>query len=303
MRWAVCFWPLLFPLAGCGPGGGALQPGFGERGLYPGQFVRPRALAALPQSPDGELYCIDFSGRIQVFDLDGRYRREWKTPTIANGRPCALALDPDGGKVVVADSHYQRVLIYTPAGAKLASIDGMEPGGPGPLGYIAGVAVAGDGSIFFSEFSDNARIHRYSAAGKHLLTFGSQGAAPGQFARPRGLAIAPRGELLVADSCNHRLQRFSLDGKLLQVIGKEGTGPGEFRYPYGVTVALDGSIFTIEYGNHRVQKFNPAGEPVAQWGQPGRGLGMLHSPWGICVDGRGVAWVADTENHRLQRIR
>ena len=304
MAWKpLLIFSLLLGFTGCGPGGGALEPGFGERGLYPGQFVRPRALAALPSVKDGELYNIDFSGRIQVFDLDGHYRREWKTPTIENGRPSALALSPDGGKVVVADSHYQRVLIYTPAGEKVGSIDGKDGEPPGPFGYISGVAVAADGSIFFAEFSDNARIHRYSADEKHLLSFGSHGREPGQFARPRGLAITPQGDLLVADSCNHRLQRFSLDGKLLQVIGKQGTGPGEFNYPYSVAVGLDGSIYTIEFGNHRVQKFSPAGEPLSMWGQPGRGPGMLHSPWGICVDGRGVVWVADTENHRLQRIK
>lgn len=299
----LAFLLLLLCLAGCAPGGGALEAGFGERGMHPGQFVRPRALAALPTAPDGELYCIDFSGRIQVFDLQGQFKRQWKTPAITNGRPAALALAPDGKKVVVADSHYQRALVYTPEGESLGSIDGLGSGGPAEFGYVAGVAVGPDGSIYVSEFGDGAAVHRFSPEGKHLLAWGSQGKEPGQFGRPRGLAVTPGGEVVVADSCNHRLQLFTPEGKLVRAIGRQGEGPGEFSYPYSVAVGRDGSLFVVEFGNHRVQRLSPTGEPLGMWGGPGRTPGLLHSPWGIAVDGVGTVWVADTENHRLQKIR
>lgn len=293
----------LLALPGCGLGGQALEPGFGTRGMYPGQFVRPRGLAAdRAGHPDPELFVVDFSGRIQVFDLTGRFRRLWQTPTIANGRPVALAVGPDQ-KIAVADSHYKRVLLYNRQGELLRGLDGSTPEKPSNWGYISGVAWGTDGSLFVAEFDRDARIHHLSPTGELLHSFGKQGTEPGAFARPRGLAVLPTGEIVVADSCNHRLQVFTAEGKLVRVIGRQGTGVGELFYPYGVTSDAGGNIYVVEFTNHRVQKFSPMGEPRGIWGRPGRGPGELHSPWGITMDAKGTIWIADTENHRLQRLR
>jgi hypothetical protein len=54
------------------------------------------------------------------------------------------------------------------------------------------------------------RCHRYS------------GTSPGQFIKPRNMAVAPDGSLYVADTGNHRIQHFSPDGEVLEVWGSFG---------------------------------------------------------------------------------
>ena len=96
------------------PGPGA-QPElvWGKRGVAAGDFVRPRAIAIDAQD---RLFIVDFTARIQVFDRDGKYLKTgWTTPDYRNGRPSGLSVDFDGN-LVVSDSHYHTVRIYTPAG-------------------------------------------------------------------------------------------------------------------------------------------------------------------------------------------
>lgn len=294
---------LLF-LPGCqGSSDGAAELVWGSPGLQAGQFVRPRGIAvAHPPLPE-EVFVVDFAGRIQVFDLDGKYLRGWQTPTIINGRPGGIGIAPDGN-ILVPDSHYQRLLLYTPTGKLVREIVGTtEHGGLGPFGYISDVVQDREGSLYIAEFGDANQVRKLTVAGKHLAAFGTAGDGPGQLARPRGLALNHRQEIVIADSCNHRLQVFTQDGSLVRIIGRAGAGPGEFSYPYKVAVAPNGDLIVAEFGNHRVQRLSGDGKPLAQWGRVGRGPGCLAQPWGVAVDSRGRVFIADTENHRIQRVR
>ena len=65
-----------------------------------------------------QLYIVDMTGRIQVFTTDGTYIRGWRTPQIDHGKPSGLSFARDGN-LLVADTHYFRVLVYTPEGKLL----------------------------------------------------------------------------------------------------------------------------------------------------------------------------------------
>ena len=56
-----------------------------------------------------QLYIVDMTARIQVFDGDGKFLRGWQTPEHAHGKPTGLSIAPDG-ILLVADTHYYRVL-------------------------------------------------------------------------------------------------------------------------------------------------------------------------------------------------
>ena len=78
-------------IATCLPGcvGGASPPGkpelvWGRQGLSPGRLMKPRAMAIDKQD---QLYIVDITGRIQVFDAEGKYLRGWRTPESQNGKP------------------------------------------------------------------------------------------------------------------------------------------------------------------------------------------------------------------------
>jgi sugar lactone lactonase YvrE len=292
---------VLLACAGCS-GGGKPDLAWGQRGLKDGDFVRPRAIAIDASGERDELYIVDFSGRIQVFSADGEYLRGWATPTIANGRPAGLAMGRDG-TLLVADSHYARILVYSRAGELLREITGKDGEGPGPMAYVSDIVQDADGYIYVAEFGEGDRIRKLTPEGKYLKHWGAHGSEVGQFTRPRALTLGPDGLLYVADNCNHRIQVFTRDGAFVRSFGKHGHDAGELSYPYDVTFDRSGNVLVAEFGNHRVQRFTKEGEARGTWGAAGRQLGCLNSPWGVAVDRRGRVFVLDTDNHRVQRVR
>jgi DNA-binding beta-propeller fold protein YncE len=90
--------------------------------------------------------------------------------------------------------------------------------------------------------------------------------AAGPFHRPTRLAVAPGGELYVADGYgNARIHRFSPDGELLQSWGQPGDQPGQFNLPHSVWVHTDGRVFVCDRENDRIQVFSPTGELLTTW--------------------------------------
>jgi DNA-binding beta-propeller fold protein YncE len=286
-------------LAGCAGPREEPELVWGRRGTQNGDFVRPRAVAI---DRHDRLYIVDFTARLQVYDRDGQYLdHTWTTPDYRNGRPSGLSIDRDGN-LLVSDSHYHCLRIYTPAGVELKKIGG-EPGpGPGQFGYITDVVQDADGHYYVAEFGANERISKLDPEGRFLKSWGSPGPEQGQFSRPRALALGPDGNLYVADACNHRIQVFTRDGQFVRLWGTPGAEPGQLSYPYDLAFGQDGDLYVIEYGNNRVQRFTAEGKALGCWGGPGREPGRLNAPWALAVDSKGRVHVIDSENHRVQRI-
>jgi sugar lactone lactonase YvrE len=286
-------------LAGCGGPRSEPQIVWGKRGVQQGDFIKPRAAAI---DADGRLFIVDFTARIQAFDLDGHFLGAcWTTPDYRNGRPSGLGIARDG-HLIVCDSHYHCLRIYDHDGHELRKFGGDAGTAPGQLGYVSDAVQDDDGYFYLAEFGENQRISKFDADGHFVTCWGSAGSEPGQFARARALTLGPDGNLYVADACNHRIQVFSRDGSLLRVWGTPGTDTGELSYPYDLAFGRGGLLYVCEYGNHRVQKFTPDGQSLGCWGGPGREPGRLCSPWALAVDAKGRVHVIDSENHRVQRI-
>jgi DNA-binding beta-propeller fold protein YncE len=290
---------LVFLAAGCGRGDRPDRV-WGQRGVRSGELFRPRAAVI---DSDDRLWVVDFTARVQAFDLDGNHLGvTFTTPDYRNGRPSGLGLDRDGN-LIVCDSHYHCLRVYTADGAELRVIGGTAGQEPGQFGYVSDAVQDPDGFYYLSEFGQNDRITKLDADGKFVTCWGSCGTGPGQFQRLRALALGPDGLLYAADACNHRVQVFTRDGAFVREFGGEGEGPGRMQYPYDLAFAPDGELYVAEYGNQRVQKFTPEGEPLGTWGSPGGQPGQLNRPWALAVDRRGRVHVIDTENHRVQRVR
>jgi DNA-binding beta-propeller fold protein YncE len=253
---------------------------------------------------DDRLYLVDMTARIQVYDADGNYLRGWRTPESVNGRPTGLTMSHDG-RLLVADTHYYRVLVYEKDGTPVpeATLGGEHGTGPGQFGWVTDVAEDSRGNWFVSEYGESDRIQKFSPQGEFLLQWGGTGAEPGQFRRPQALAVDSQDRVWVADSCNHRIQVFDDEGKLLFAWGEEGSKPGQLYYPYGLALGPHGEVYVCEYGNHRIQKFTPEGKSLGVWGSTGRRPGELFNPWSLVLDNQGRVHVLDSNNHRVQRVR
>ena len=290
-------------LAGVGCGAshaeGAPERVWGRRGRQAGRLVKPRA-AAIDASD--RLYLVDMTARIQVFDADGHHLGGWTTPACETGKPTGLTVDHTG-RLLVADTHYFRVLVYSLEGKLLATVGGTYGSGPGQFGFTTDAVLDSAGNMYVSEYGLSDRVQKFSPDGTFLLEFGGHGQGPGQFVRPQNLAVDRDDRVYVADACNHRVQVFDTQGRLLRTIGRQGAGLGELSYPYDLAFNSAGELYVCEYGNHRVQKFGRDGQPRATWGRAGRRLGELWNPWALVVDSRDRVYVVDTNNHRVQRIQ
>ena len=273
---------------------------WGRAGRSEGRLLLPRAIAI---DGNDHVYIVNkqVPARIQVFDTQGQFLRGWHTPEADNGKPTGLAIGRNGN-LLVADTHYNRLLIYSPEGKRIQTI-GSKGKDPGQFELVLDAVQDSLGNYYVSEMGDFDRVQKFSSEGKFLLQWGGHGSELGQFLQPRGMAIDEDDRIWVADACNHRIQVFDTAGKRVRVWGTEGDAPGELYYPYDLVVAPDGGpVYVCEFGNHRVQKFTREGKSLGCWGSEGREKGQLYSPWGLARDSQGRIHVLDTYNHRVQCV-
>jgi DNA-binding beta-propeller fold protein YncE len=278
---------------------GRLDKIWARHGISEGRFQKPRAMTIDARN---QIYVVDMTARIQVFDADGQFLRYWQTPDHRFGKPTGLSIGIDGN-VLVADTHYYRLLIYSPEGKLLRTIGGTKGDKPGEFGLVTDAAQDAQGNYYVGEYGEYDRIQKFTRDGRFIAQWGRHGSAPGEFCRPQNLAIDEAGHTWVTDACNHRIQVFDGGGHLLKTWGSPGGKPGQLYYPYDLILHPDGTVYVAEFGNHRVQRFTRDGQSLGCWGSQGRGEGQLDSPWALVLDREGRLHVLDTGNHRVQRVK
>ncbi len=302
-------------------GGPSLVPTgwFGSPGRGRAQFEYPRALDIDPR--DGTVLVVDRQARVQRFSPEGRYLSEWRMPEKDLGKPTGLGIGPDG-RVWVADTHYHRVICWSPSGEELLRF-GSYGEGPGQFIYPCDAEVGPDGNLWVCEFGGNDRVQVFRTDGSVVRAFGRHGRGPGEFDRPQSIAFAAGGsEVVVADACNHRLQVLDPKGRFLREIGRDSSPPVEFVFPYGVEVLDDGTALVAEFGSNRLRRVRLAdgadlGTVRAVEGAPTpvllhmvdgdrvrsvpSGENALRFPWAVGVRG-GDAFVLDSGHSRVLRV-
>jgi len=110
----------------------------------------------------------------------------------------------------------------------------------------------------------NFRVQILEPDGTFVRSIGVAGDAPGGFAKPKGVAVDPRGRIMVVEGLHDAVQFFDWDGRLLLSLGASGSGPGEFWLPAGL--AFDDKeqlLFVADSYNSRVQVFRLIGAAAA----------------------------------------
>lgn len=254
----------------------------------------PRALTI---SPEKELYCLDDSGRILVYNQKNELIRQWRMPESDVGKPEGIRILLDG-RVAIADTHYHRVVFFDQQGTLLGMF-GSKGENPGEFTYPVDLLQDPQGFLYVAEYGGSDRIQKFQPDGTFVLEFGGLGTSVGQFQRPSGMVWID-SRLYVADAINCRVQVFSDQGQPLEVL--DWAKQGGLYYPYDISISPQGQLFMVEYGACRLTVAEPHGQIVAQYGHEGRGQKELWTPWALTVSDDNRVFIADTGNRRIVQL-
>jgi sugar lactone lactonase YvrE len=177
--------------------------------------------------------------------------------------------------------------------------------GAGMFLFPHGLTVDKDGNIWVTDGhgaeGKGQQVFKFTPDGKVLMTLGKAGVAgdgPDTFNMPSAVAIAPNGDIFIADghggNSNNRIVKFTKDGKFIKTWGKKGTGPGEFDLPHCLAFDSQGRLFVGDRNNNRIQIFDQDGNYIEEWKQFSR-------PSGIFIDKHEVIYVADSESESVSK--
>ncbi len=116
-------------------------------------------------------------------------------------------------------------------------------------------------------------------------------------AEPYGVALAPDGDVWVADTGHDRVAEFTPSGHLVASL-HPATRLGGLDQPEGITLDAAGHIFVADTGHDRVIEISPADRVLVTFGA-GRGRGQLDQPVAVAVSSFGDVWVADQGHSRV----
>jgi len=191
------------------------------------------------------------------------------------------------------------------------------------------VVVDGAGNLFVTDWLNN-RIRKITPQGV-VSTFAGNGTATGPpfgfadgtgtnaaFNFPRGLCIAPSGDLYIADLSSQCIRKVSpagvvqtLAGGNVQVLFADGVGTAAaFLNPSGCAVGQNGIVYVADQGNYRIRAVDPTTGDVftfAGAGTPGfidgnADVATFNWTSAIAVNPNGVLFVSELFGNVVRSI-
>ena len=175
--------------------------------------------------------------------------------------------------------------------------------GAGLIVWPHGIHVDPEGNVWIAdargdeERGKGHQVHKFSPEGELLMSLGQPGlAGKGDyiFDQPNDVAVAPSGDIFVADGHsadgNNRIVKYNSEGEYLMEWGGTGAEDGEIRVPHALAMDSQGRLFVADRGNSRLQIFDQDGNHIDTWTQFGR-------PSGLYIDANDVLYSADSESN------
>lgn len=240
-----------------------------------------------------------------IFEQDGAFVSSWGEGLFVRPHGLTLAREPDGSEVlwcVDDDGHW--IGKFTLDGELLSQIgvrgEGAPEGSGKPFNRPTKVALdPKSGDLYISDGYGNARVHKYTADGRHLFSWGDYGTDPGQFNLPHSVCTDSAGKVYVADRESHRVQVFDDQGNYLDQWN-------DMHRPCALHIR-DDVVYVGELPTHLhvnaaypnigscISVHDLSGRRLARIGAPFAGLGpnQYTAPHGIAVDSRGDLYVGE----------
>jgi DNA-binding beta-propeller fold protein YncE len=251
------------------------------------------------------LAIVGFTGVVFAQTTNPKYQvAPFGTPPDAQGWVDTISVAADGkGSILAFRRADPPVLIFNREGR-------FQRGwGNGIFPDKHSIDVDPEGFVWITD-RDDQLVYKFSMDGKQLMMLGTKGAAgdnssQDKFNRPSDVAIAPNGDIFVADGyTNSRVVHFSKDGKFVKIIGgTKGAGPGQFDLPHGVGFDSKGRLLVLDRQNTtkkpRVQIFDRnSGKFVEQWTD----LGILQ-PSGFAVGRDDTVYIGETDGEKITMVK
>jgi tripartite motif-containing protein 71 len=211
----------------------------------------------------------------------------------------------------------------------VSACDNPVPAGPRYVFAEEWARNALDGGLFTSGFYDVAlspsgtvyvtdefasRVRYFSPTGEFLGQWGSEGKGKGEFIFPGSVAVAPNGNVYVADGSG-RAQYFTATGSFLAewepvdeifadsaYLDEEICGfihaseSGLFGGTAEMDISSNGDVYVADSESYCVRHFTAAGSYIGKWGTKGTGDGEFNGPVDVAVAPNGAVYVADLIN-------
>ena len=131
-------------------------------------------------------------------------------------------------------------------------------------------------------------MHRFSAEGEHIASWGQPGSGPGEFTTPHAVWVDRQNRVLVADRENNRVQVFNRDGGFLEAWG-------DFYHPMDVAEDAEGRILVTDQ-IPRLSMLAPDGALI------GRCRAVWNGAHGVACDGAGNIFLSEMQPNRITKL-
>jgi len=263
-----------------------------------------------------------------VYDRDGRFLGSWGEGVFRRAHGITITA---GDVVWCTDDKDHTVRKFTADGKLLQTlgtrdrpsdtgyVDSSGPSslltirrGAGPFNRPTKVAAAPNGDLYISDGYGNARVHRFSAAGELLQSWGEPGDGIGQFNLPHAVWVHTDGRVFVCDRENDRIQIFSPTGEYLGAWTNVAR-PGDLfidreNQVYVAEMSLQAGERTM--AGRLITRTCPSqisvrdldGNVLSSWGGPDPyAPGSFAAAHGLCVDSHGDVYVGEVAQTALGR--
>ena len=163
---------------------------------------------------------------VVIFDREGNYVSSWGNGRFENPHGIYIADDivylTDREGSIAQKCNLDGTPLLTIGTPGVFSDTGCEvagevcPRSAGPFNYLTELVPSPSGDLYVSDGYRNARVHRFSAAGDLISSWGEPGkGGPNQFHLPHSLIVGQDGRIYLCDRENSRVQVFSPDGEYI----------------------------------------------------------------------------------------